>query len=263
MNELYNMLERRARSLGADLFGVADMAPAHALIASLGGEYLTRFPRAIALGKRLSNTVVEQLPRAKGGRQHLSIFYTYRAHNDLVVQSLKDASFELTFLIEEAGYQAYPVYTGSISAEERVSPVPMKLAAHLAGLGWIGKNGLLVTPGYGPRLWLNTLLTDAPLPTGSPLPNSCGDCHICVDACPAHALTGVPFNPVEPREVRFNFKACADYSRQKLQSLGVTDASFPRYACSMCLYICPFGRKRGQTQEADADARAVGVSAQS
>ncbi|MBI2917008.1 MAG: hypothetical protein HYY01_03355 [Chloroflexi bacterium] len=93
MSALQHKVEALARSRGVDLFGVADMTPAHPLMASLGGDYLTRFPRAIALGKRLSNTVVEQLPRARGGRQHLSIFYTYRAHNDMVVQALKDVAF--------------------------------------------------------------------------------------------------------------------------------------------------------------------------
>ncbi len=253
-------LESLARKHGVDLFGVADMAPAHALISQLGGEYLTRFPRAIALGKRLSSTVVEQLPRGKSGQQLLTAFYTYRAHNDMIVQRLKEAAFDITMAIEDAGYKAYPVYTGSIQQATRLSPVPMKLAAHLSGLGWIGKNGLLVTPQHGPRQWLNTVLTDAPLATGAPMPNRCGDCRLCVEACPSKALTGVPFNPEEPREARFNYKACADYSRQKLQALGVTDAAFPRYACSMCLYICPFGRKRGaesgapETEAAEAGA---------
>jgi len=221
------------------------MSPALPLITDQGGDLLRRFPRAIALGKRLSTTVVEQLPRAKGGRQHLTIFYTYRAHTELVVHTLQLAALELTTLIEEAGYQAYPVYRGSILAEERLSAVPLKIAAHLAGLGWIGRNGLLVTPEYGPRVWLVTLLTDAPLTAGSPLPNLCGECRLCVEACPAGALSGVPFNPEEPREARFNHHACAEYSRSRLLSLGVSDPSYPRYACGLCLYICPFGRKPG------------------
>ena len=80
-----------------------------------------------------------------------------------------------------------------------------KLAAHLSGLGWIGKSCLLVTPDHGPRVRWVTVLTDAPLrPTGAPLEQRCGECTACVDICPVHALTGKPFSPDELREARFD-----------------------------------------------------------
>jgi epoxyqueuosine reductase len=63
-----------------------------------------------------------------------------------------------------------------------------KMAATTAGLGWIGKNGLLISPDYGPRLSLVTVLTDAPLAPDPPMEHSlCGDCTLCVQYCPSRA----------------------------------------------------------------------------
>jgi hypothetical protein len=59
-----------------------------------------------------------------------------------------------------------------------------KLAAHLAGLGWIGKSCLLLTEQFGPRVRFVSVLTDAPLEAGSPLDKPCGKCQVCIDACP-------------------------------------------------------------------------------
>src|SRR5512146_302083 len=66
-----------------------------------------------------------------------------------------------------------------------------KMAATSAGLGWIGKNGLLISPSYGPRLSLGTVLTDAPLEPDRPIESSrCGKCLLCIEYCPSKAITG-------------------------------------------------------------------------
>ena len=60
-----------------------------------------------------------------------------------------------------------------------------KMAATSAGLGWIGKNGLLISTDYGPRLSLATVLTDAPLEPDAPMEHSlCGECMLCMKHCP-------------------------------------------------------------------------------
>lgn len=110
-----------------------------------------------------------------------------------------------------------------------------KLAAHLAGLGWIGKSCLLVTPEVGPRVRWASILTDAPLPAGEPIPQRCGNCRECVEACPAQAFTGRSFRQDESREARFDVFKCREYTREREKAMGVG-------ACGMCVYICPHGR---------------------
>jgi len=112
------------------------------------------------------------------------------------------------------------------------------LVAHLAGLGWIGKSCLLITPQYGPRVRLASILTDAPLESGELLPSECGGRRDCVEVCPPKAITGVPFRPSEPRDVRFRAQLCRDYSRRRAQLLG-------EGICGLCVYICPYGRREG------------------
>ncbi|MGQ9780811.1 MAG: 4Fe-4S double cluster binding domain-containing protein [Nitrososphaeria archaeon] len=64
----------------------------------------------------------------------------------------------------------------------------------------------------------------------------CGSCRKCVDICPPKAFTGVPFNPHEPREVRFKAQLCYDYQNKLKEKLGAQ-------LCGLCVYICPCGRK--------------------
>ena len=63
-----------------------------------------------------------------------------------------------------------------------------KHVAVLAGLGWLGRNNLLVNPQFGAQLRLVTLLTDLPLDADQPLREDCGDCVACIESCPAKAI---------------------------------------------------------------------------
>lgn len=111
-----------------------------------------------------------------------------------------------------------------------------KLAAHLAGLGWIGKNCFLVTPDHGPRVRWVSVLTDAPLqPTGTPMDPRCGNCTVCIDICPEKAFTGRMFAATEPREARFDASACDRHFWELEQAHGVP-------VCGLYLYACPWGR---------------------
>ena len=97
-----------------------------------------------------------------------------------------------------------------------------KYAGALAGLGTIGKNGLLITPEYGPRVRLACLLTEAPL-EGSPgkVRDYCLDCDACIQACPAHALNDRGENGI----YSMNQFACRTY-----RQTGIS--------CSMCMKAC-------------------------
>jgi epoxyqueuosine reductase QueG len=162
-------------------------------------------------------------------------------HNsyDIVNTALDGMALQTANTIQREGYRALPVPASKRASDEKIAGIfSQKLAAHLAGLGWIGKSCLLVTPDHGPRVRWIAVLTDAPLTrTGTPMESRCGKCTECVDICPAHAFTGRPFHADEPREARFDAASCDRYFKD-------LEKSGRPAACGMCLYICPHGRKK-------------------
>lgn len=231
---LYTVLENCARVDGADFFGVADLAPAREAILEQGGPEVAEYPRAISIGIRLFDPLVDQLPR----RKERAVAVSYRHHcYDVVNQRLDLLASRLAGIVQREGYRAFPVPASLRANDEKICAVfSQKMAAHLAGLGWIGKSCLLVTPEAGPRARWTTILTDAPLKTGTPMDVQCGDCRECVDACPVKAFSGRNFVVNEPREARYDARRCEKY-------LKGLEASTGYGVCGICLYICPHGKK--------------------
>ena len=227
---------RLAEALGADFFGVADLSPAHEAILAQGGPVIAGFPQAISIGLALLHPIVDQLPH----RADRAVAMNYRHHGyDLVNQRLDHIASRLSSVLQREGHRALPVPASQTVDEEQLCGVfSHKTAAHLAGLGWIGKSCLLVTPEVGPRVRWATVLTDAPLKvTGEPTDERCGTCGQCVEICPPGAFTGQPFREGEPREVRFAADQCNRYFAKMEETTGLP-------VCGMCLYVCPYGRKQ-------------------
>ncbi|MCE5258160.1 MAG: epoxyqueuosine reductase [Chloroflexi bacterium] len=116
-----------------------------------------------------------------------------------------------------------------------------KTIATRAGLGWIGKNALLVTKKYGPRVRLASVLTTAPLPIAQPITTAlCGSCQACVKACPAGALHGASWQVGVTRQELVDVHACARTAHALLmQRTGQDDT-----VCGICVAVCPFGKKQ-------------------
>ncbi len=113
--------------------------------------------------------------------------------------------------------------------------------AHLAGLGWIGKNTLLIHPQYGSYLFLAEVLINQT--TGQaphPLPNYCGQCTRCLTACPTQAL-------ISPGTLDSN--QCISYwTLEKRGALEITAEQKNKIknwiaGCDLCQEACPFNRK--------------------
>ena len=243
MDELAQRLQHAVDLAGLDFYGLADLAPAYDAILDQGGPDIAAFPRAVSIGIALLHPIVDRLPN----RADRAAALEYHHHVYTVVNARLDAAASwLASVLQRTGYQAM-----SIPASNRVDSARLygsfshKLAAHLAGHGWIGKSCLLVTPQYGPRVRWATVLTDAPLaPAAGPPAERCGDCRRCVDICPAHAFTGRAFVAGEPREARFDATRCDRYYQDmREQNAGVG-------VCGLCVYVCPHGRTwpgRGNT----------------
>jgi len=214
---------------GADLFGVADLGPARDFILSQGNPWGSQFPRAVSLGMRLNDLIVEHHDPNEPRRQSLYWHHVY----DVVTRALDFLAYDVTRWLSDRGFQAIPVPASTPYDFDKLAGVfSHKLAAHLAGLGWIGKSCLLLTERFGPRVRFVSVLTDAPLVAGSPLDRPCGKCRVCIDACPVKAFTGVEFRAAEGREVRFDVFKCSEYRRE--------------HPCGLCVSSCPTGRKKRQ-----------------
>ena len=220
---------------GVDFFGVADLSPAREEVARQGGPAIAGYPRAISLGIRLFDEIVDTLPE----RDNRAAAISYRTHcYDVINGRLNEVASKVAGAVQRAGFKAYPVPASDRVDSERICAVfSHKLAAHLAGLGWIGKSCLLVTPEAGPRVRFVTVLTDAPLTAGTPMDPQCGDCSECVDACPISAYTGRLFREDEPREARYDARKCDAYFK-------AMEKEGRPVVCGLCLYACPHGRRQ-------------------
>ena len=229
---------------GADFFGIADLTLARDAVLEQGGKEIAQYPRSISVGITLFHAIVDQIYR----RPDRAVATSYRSHcYDVINARLDQITSRVASLLQDRGFRVFPVPASKRVDDERICAIfSHKLSAHLAGLGWIGKNCLLITPDMGPRVRWATVLTDAPLKaTGAPMPERCGDCRECVDICPVRGFTGKPFSMDEPREARFDAGKCDRY----FSSMKNRD---PETAvCGLCLHICPYGRK-SQTARSDA-----------
>jgi epoxyqueuosine reductase len=234
--EMNQRLHEAAQTWGADFFGVADLSPARDAILAQGGPVLATYPWGISVGIVLMHAIVDQLPQ----RADRAVAIGYRQHSyDVINQRLDLLTSNLSSLLQREGHRALPVPAARRVDDERLcAAFSHKLTAHLAGLGWIGKSCLLVTPQVGPRVRWSTVLTDAPLAaTGGPAEERCGACQKCVEICPAQAFTGQPFRAHEPRESRFDAGRCDRYFA------GMKAVDPETAVCGLCLYVCPYGRR--------------------
>jgi epoxyqueuosine reductase len=211
------LLEAYARDLGASLFGVAD-------ISAIRNDFLlpeglrVRYSSALSLGKRLSDGVLEDL---QDGPTPL-YFHHYRQLNFF----LDRVAFIISSRIQELGYDAIPIPASQvIDWSGQRGHVSHKRVGELAGLGWIGRNNLLVNSEFGSRIRLVTVLTTMPLDPGGPVSADCGSCRRCIPACPANAI--------KERREDFDHRACYD-KLQEFRNKGLVG----QFICGLCVRAC-------------------------
>ncbi len=228
-------LGEQAEATGATYFGVADLSEALEFVTNQGGNFLNQFPYAVSVGVALADGVIDEIHQ----HDNAVTIKVYGHHIYSSVSGLLDMiASTIASEIEREGFLAYPIpSTGACDQRRQAALISHKLAAGLAGLGWIGKSSLLITKDHGPRVRWVTVLTDAPLTSTAKKANGfarCGACTLCVDLCPVNAFTGDQFDASAPVDERFNRRDCEHYLIERSQTFG-------RGSCGICVYVCPHG----------------------
>lgn len=142
--------------------------------------------------------------------------------------------------LQEKGIKYYIPPVAQQNEEDLLAVFSFKYAAVNAGLGWIGKNDVLITEKYGPRVRLSAVLIDYPFQVGTKITESrCENCRKCVDICPHKALTGINWDINALRNDIIDYYLCNRKRSEYIEKHG------RKNACGLCMVICPYGIEKG------------------
>jgi len=231
----------RIIGFGADLVGIADVKPLKELKVD-PSDLLEPFVRAVSIAIKLPVAVFEQIVD-----QPTPIYKSVYTTANLI---LDEIAFRTAMVLQNNGFHSLPIPASQVLDQENwYGAISHKAVARMAGLGWQGKNLLLITPQYGSRVRLATILTKAPLDVDGPVKNRCGACTECQDACPAQAIKGVNTKTCyKNRNEALYFSRCVEKVTgefAKIPEVGVP-------ICGICIKVCPFGRKMHTNETGEA-----------
>lgn len=215
-------IENELRNQGAKLLRFVD-------ISHLSETQNRQFPRAIVFALPLTAGYIKEVCDTPDYVQaRIADNYNFDDDEYLITENrTHELADNIAKYITEKGYNAFSqsdeslIAEGKFDAEHRVSLLPHKTVALLSGLGWIGKNNLLITPEYGAAQCLGTVLTDAPLETvlHKPILPKCGNCTVCVNICERKVLKGKTWSCSVSRDEIVDVHGCS--------------------TCLKCLVHCP------------------------
>jgi epoxyqueuosine reductase QueG len=165
-----------------------------------------------------------------------NIFYFEEYHR---INKLLDkiVTIGTEYLIKN-GFKAFAQTTTTVKhSDDFMTELPHKTVATKAGLGWIGKCGLLVTNEYGSGVRISSFLTNAKLNYGRPIEeSSCGNCMECVINCPANAITGKLWNTGVKRSELIDVNKCNKTARE----ISMEKINKEMTLCGKCFVVCPY-----------------------
>ena len=244
-----HLVKRRAVELGFDRAGITTLDPVphadalrHWLAEGMAGT-MTYMQRQA--GRRLEpHRILPGATRAVVLLKH----YTYvdpprRPGTGRVARYARGRDYHraLTGPLDDLVHYVISLGGGDVLARHYVDhgPVPERELAQRAGLGWIGKNTMLIDPGGGSYTFLATVLTNLDLATDPPFEaDRCGSCRLCLDACPTNAF----------REERvLDSRRCISYLTIEHRD-EIPEERWPLmdhwvFGCDICQEVCPWNTR--------------------
>jgi epoxyqueuosine reductase len=246
MNSRYSseQLKAEALSLGFSACGIAKAEPVDAQVAAHYRQWIEQGGHADMhylannLDKRLDPTLLLEGARSiivvalnyaparriPADEYQLAVYAYGRDYHDVLKDRIRQLILNSQFSI-----------LNSKIATDTV-PILERYWAQQAGLGFIGRNHQLIIPQAGSMFFLGEIITTAEFDHyDEPMPNRCGTCRRCIDACPTGALGEV-----------FNSKKCLSY--QTIENRGEIDEAAKDkigntiYGCDRCQQACPWNR---------------------
>ena len=218
--ELKENLKEKLFENGASLVGFCELPDSKKM-----GE----FTHAVSIAYKLSDTVLKTIEKEPS----IMYFHHYRTVNT----KLDLLSLLAVDLIEKQGFLALPIAASqslNTNKEAYCGIFSHKTAARLSGLGFIGKNGLLITKEFGSKIRLCTVLTNMPLKAEKEIiTEDCGNCEICKNACPANAIFGTNFDVNKGRNSVLDPELCSKYMKTAYMHIGRGSV------CGLCIKNCP------------------------
>ena len=233
-------LNRLARELGLDVIGAAPAEPYE----ETERHIRERRARGLFAGMRFTMARPEVschperlLPGARTVVSAALCFYAPApppapGEGRLPRYTWKDFYAELREKLGELGRRIGGSYRVLVDANQHVD----REAAARSGVGFYGKNTMLITRRYGSWVVLGTLVTDVEIETTPPLELDCGSCRLCIDACPTGALD-------EPGVL--DATRCLSYWTQAPASIPEAyreELGDKVYGCDICQDVCPWNR---------------------
>lgn len=238
-------VKEAAAKVGFDACGIAVAEPIDE--AEFGLAAWLEAGRNAAMGYMAAHAETRHDPRrlVEGAKSVVSLLVGYKpservpniaqyAYGEDYHELMKRMLYQLIALIQER----YPDFEARPFVD--TAPISDKLWAAKAGLGWIGRNTLLVNPVLGSYCFVGELVTTASFDSyDAPMADGCGECRLCVEACPNHALQPAA------QGCSVNANACASYhtieNRAEELPSAIRLSGFV-YGCDCCQLVCPYNR---------------------
>jgi epoxyqueuosine reductase len=174
------------------------------------------------------------------GKAYVSRYARGRDYHKLIRKRLQKLARRIQDVVGPFGYRAFV----------DSAPVLERALAEKSGMGWIGKNTMLINKQAGSWFFLGELFTDLPLPVDEKVSDHCGSCSACIDICPTKAF-------IKPNLL--DATRCISYLTIELRTSIPVEFRKPMgnriYGCDDCQIVCPWNKFSNPTDEKDFTPR--------